>query len=275
MNSPQPIKVCQIITSLIQQDRLAFEHFLSPLFLLHEGMSLNEFISHELTMYKEFSPIYELEDGFDINISQEKENQYSIILTNKKHNMVAEWLQTFDQNGLIKGNNSKCQSISKIQTHGDERVRSIAFQSNVPIVSVRPQFNCDYIQQAQPPENPTDFWNLIFSLPNDDYSTQFLPFRIRYANGNLEIKEIWCRGTDRPNNNNPQLQLSQNQKEIHFNTPIPWSVSVKYEDGVEETIPFPLTKSVALNKKADWVCLTDARDFDWICSASNFNLKNI
>lgn len=270
-NLLKPEKICQIITALITQDQILFETFISPDFLIHEGMDRESYIAHELEMYRELAPVYQLHKGFNVSIQKEKDNHYSIILVNVFNEISAEWIQVFDHNGLILGNGSKCQSISKIQTYGGEQVRSIAFQSPVPIVSVRPQFGCEYINYHFP-ENPADFWNFVFVPENEDNQTHFLTFKIRYKDGSIELKEIWCRGLDRLFLHRPQLILSEDGLTLTHNSPRPWGISVKYENHQTEKIEFPTEFNISFAQPVTWLCLTDARDFDWVVTREHFSL---
>lgn len=270
-NLLKPEKVCQIIKALIEQDTAVFETFLAPDFTLHEGMDRETFISHELEMYRELSPIYELQKGFDISLKEESPNIYSIILLNADNQIAAEWIQHFNDNGFILGNGSHCQSISKIQTYGGEQVRSIAFQSSKPIVSIRPQFGCEHISYHLP-EDPQDFWNFVFIPEEEDNETKILPFKIRYQDGSIELKHIWCRGLDRLFLQRPQLNLSEDGLEFEHNSVRPWGIALKYEDGTTEKLNFPTELNLTFIKPVSWLCLTDARDYDWIVTREYFSL---
>jgi hypothetical protein len=269
MNHQRNSKLRQFLEELVSGHPHAGETSVSSQFTLEEGMDRTTYLAHERDMFQRIGPLYRLQQGWRLETEDPHvESGFHGLeskLINQDGNLVYEWAHALDENGLLIGNGSRAQTVSKMQHADGKWSRALAVTSPIPIVSFRPLFPCAW-QKRMDVSDDGLFWSFCF-LPEDDSGRTFWgKFRIRYSDHHVEEKTIWLRGLDRPHFLNPNFSLSDDRKTLTHDARLPWSVDVRFDDGETAYLEFPRTAKLVFSKPVQWACLTDALDHDWIVS---------
>lgn len=248
---------------------------LSPRFATDEGMDRCAYLDHELQLFTEVGPLYDLGNGFSLNtalapISTPERVVVETQIVNRSNCLVYEWAYHLDEVGRILGNGSGAQTVSKIQVaNGTRWIRALAVTSPRPIAVIAPTQPTTALSFQQTRDDGV-FWNLCFVFQDDLPLTKWETFRIRYLDGTVERKHVWLRGFDRPLFHPSSVTLSG--CEVHMTSALPWSLASRCVNGGQNYIRFPRMVVARHAEPVVWACLTDAFDHDWISSLEPLEL---
>jgi len=237
--------------------------FFSPLFIVDEGMMLDNFIAHEVEVFNRLSNIFKLENIFSIYVNSSGLNWIDISLLNECGDVAYEWVYFFDENNLIIGNNSNIQSVAKLQfTMGTYKpLRSLVIESKMAIREIFIKNKIINLAEMTVVGNGDGFLNYIFEIENDDFKTEWMDF-IFYGDGFKENKRILMRGIDRLGFTEEYPVVKENR--VTLKDRLIWGLNVWFDDDSSVYVSPPNSNVIDFEKKVKKCIVTDTLDHDWI-----------
>lgn len=243
---------------------------LSPAFKIHDGMSREQYLRHELQEFKL------RKEGFGISAcptvvetNEAPGTRHIIVLSSSGHLAYEDWLST-DEQGLISGNGRPIEVVTKMSFN--ERAarphRAMAIRSHgAEILQVIPLFSVSQCEFTRCDTYADDRFNILSFDDDEPFLSGDRSFRAVTAIERMTFSAL-MRGMDHPYfvpDRFPQIDDRSVQIDI-ARGPV-WSVTARMDNGRVETIDCPRNEWIEFPAAVVSATLTDAIDNDWTAYA--------